>query len=145
MRVITIMFCFLLYTIVSAEESVQPDEKPLLPNLKEIVASGPYCGIYSLIAILDTFDIYPDIAELLTQEFVGSYQGSTNEELIKAAEKYGLHGKTYSGLTWQELKASKSPMILHFRSTSASSDFNHWVAYLVSMAARHESSIYLIG
>ena len=130
MRIIAILFFFPLCTIVSAEESVQPDEKPLLPDLKEIVVSGPYCGIYSLIAILDTFDIHPDIAELITPEFVGSYQGSTNEELVNAAEKYGLHGKTYSGLTWQELQASKSPMILHFRSTSASSDFNHWVAYL---------------
>ena len=106
------------------------EEKPFLPDLREIEVSGPYCGIYSLVTILDTFDIHPALEELLVPEFVGSYEGSSNTELIKAAEKYGLYGKTYSDLTWRELKASKSPMILHFRSTSASSDFNHWVAYL---------------
>jgi|GEM_PF-1416420 len=122
--------CFLFCSFCWAEETTQPEAKPLLPDLKEIVVSGPYCGIYSLIAILDTFGIHPNDVELLVPEFVGSFQGSSNKELESAAEKYGLHAKTYSGLTWRELQASKSPMILHFRSTSASSDFNHWVAYL---------------
>jgi rhodanese-related sulfurtransferase len=129
MRIVSIALCFLLCTFAFAEEA-PPETQPSLPDLKDIVVSGPYCGIYSLIAILDTFGIHPNLEELLVPEFVGSYQGSSNKELEKAAEKYGLYAKTYSGLTWQELKASKSPMILHFRSTSSSSDFNHWVAYL---------------
>ena len=29
------------------------DEKPALPELKEIVVAGPCCGIYALVAILD--------------------------------------------------------------------------------------------
>jgi rhodanese-related sulfurtransferase len=123
-----LFFCFLPCTITLAEETTET--KPLLPELKEIEVSGPYCGIYSLIAILDTFDMHPDLAELLVPEFVGSYKGSSNKELEKAAEKFGLYAKSYSGLTWQELQASKSPMILHFRSTYADSQFNHWVAYL---------------
>ena len=127
-QIFIILSCFLLCTITLAEE---PSEaKPLLPDLKEIEVSGPYCGIYSLIAILDTFGMHPDLEELLAPEFVGSFKGSSNKELEQAAEKYGLRGKSYSGLTWQELQASKSPMILHFRSTYADSQFNHWVAYL---------------
>ena len=66
------------------------EERPPLPELKEIVVAGPYCGIYSLLAILGTFDVHPDITELLTPEFVGAFQGSSNKELEKAAEKYGL-------------------------------------------------------
>jgi len=121
----TVLLFALFCACVLAQE-----ENPLLPDLREIVVSGPYCGIYSLIAILDIFDIHPPIEELLTPEFVGSFQGSSNLELEKAAEKYGLYAKTYSGLTWRELKASKNPMILHFRSTLANADFNHWVAFL---------------
>ena len=86
-RIIAILFCFPLCTIVSAEESVQPDEKPLLPDLKEIVVAGPYCGVYSLYACLDVFGIHPPMVELLTTEYVGSFQGSTAEELIAAAER----------------------------------------------------------
>jgi len=130
MRIVSGLLCFLFCTFAWAAETSKPEEKPLLPGLKEIEVSGPYCGIYSLLAILDTFGMHPDPKELFTPEFVGSFQGSSNTELIKAAGKYGLHGKTYSGLTWQELQASKSPMILHFRSTYADTKFNHWVAYL---------------
>ena len=124
------MLCFLFCTLGLAEEPNQPEEKTLLPELRDIVVSGPYCGIYSLIAVLNTFGIVPNEAELLTPEFVGSFQGSSNVELENAAKKYGLYAKTYGGLSWRELQSTKSPMILHFRSTSASSDFNHWVAYL---------------
>jgi len=130
MRIIAVLLCFLLCTVALAEEPPKPEVKSLLPDLREIVVAGPYCGIYSLLAILDTFSIHPNIEELLTPEFVGSFKGSSNKELEKAAEKCGLHAKTYSGLTWQELKTSETPMILHFRSTSSSSEFNHWVAYL---------------
>ena len=126
MRIVCVWLCLLLGTLGLTDEPTEP----LLPELKEIEVAGPYCGIYSLIAVLDTFGIHPPLEELLVPEFVGSFQGSSNTELIKAAEKYNLYGKTYGGLTWQELKASKSPMILHFRSTYADSRFNHWVAYL---------------
>ena len=124
MKALTLFLFALFCSITYAEE-----ESPL-PNLREIEVSGPYCGIYSLIACLDTFDIRPNLEELFVPEFVGSFEGSSNAELTRAIEKYGLHGKTYSGLTWRELKDSKSPMILHFRSTCADSKFNHWVAYL---------------
>jgi len=40
-------FCFLLGTVTWADESSKPEEKPPLPELKEIVVFGPYCGIYS--------------------------------------------------------------------------------------------------
>lgn len=126
----TILVLLLTLFSVSADETIPAVEKPRLPELREIEVSGPYCGIYALIAVFDTFDIHPAIEELLVPEFVGSYQGSSDAELIKAAEKYGLHGRAYAGLTWEQLKNTTSPFILHFRSTYADSKFNHWVAYL---------------
>ncbi|MGL6193801.1 MAG: rhodanese-like domain-containing protein [Thermoguttaceae bacterium] len=118
-------------TIKSDESPVQVETKPKpLAQLKEVEVSGPYCGIYSLIAVFDTFGVYPELEELFVPEFVGSFDGSTNTELIKAAEKFGLHGKTHSSLTWDQIKDSKSPMILHYRSSYADTKFNHWVAFL---------------
>ncbi|GHT27456.1 hypothetical protein FACS18942_06810 [Planctomycetales bacterium] len=101
-----------------------------MPELKELEVSGPYCGIYSLLAVLDTFDKHPDIKTFFVPEYVGSHKGSSNVELVKAAEANGLYAKTYGGLTWRELKTTTIPMILHFRSSFADEKYNHWVAYL---------------
>lgn len=130
MKIVFVLLFFLLCTVGWTGEIPKTEDNLCPPDLKEIEVSGPYCGIYALIACLDTFGIRPHFEEFFVAEFVGSFQGSSDSELRKAAQTYGLYGKTYSGLTWQEIKASKSPMILHFRSTYADSKFNHWVAYL---------------
>ena len=117
---------FLGICTIAQSENVDPP----LPDLKEIEVAGPYCGIYSLVACLDVYGIHPPIEELLVPEFVGSHQGSSTKELINAAEKFGMHAKSYSNLTWKELKIARTPMILHFRSTYADKRFNHWVAFL---------------
>ncbi len=100
-----------------------------LPDLKNIVVAGPYCGVYSLYACLDALDIHPPMNELLLPEYVGSFRGSTDKELIAAAQKYGIHGKCYGNMTWRQLVGGKKPMILHFRGGN-DRDFNHWVAFL---------------
>jgi rhodanese-related sulfurtransferase len=121
------VFLMMTFLIAKADEL---SGNILLPELKEIEVSGPYCGIYSLITILDTFDKHPDIKTLLVAEYIGSFKGSSNEELVKAAQANGLFAQTYGGLTWRELKTAKSPMILHFRSSFSDEKYNHWVAYL---------------
>jgi rhodanese-related sulfurtransferase len=101
----------------------------VLPELKNIVVAGPYCGIYSLAVCLDAFGKTYSLDELLQPDYIGSFRGSTNDELVKAAEKYNLYGKCYANMYWQQLKEVKEPMILHFRGSS-NSEFNHWVAFL---------------
>lgn len=103
--------------------------KPPLPDLKDIVVAGPYCGVYSLYACLGALDKRPPMEELLTTEFVGSLSGSTAEELIAAAEKQGIYAKCYGNMTWRQLFEAAEPMVLHFRG-SGDRDFNHWVAFL---------------
>ncbi|MDR1491652.1 MAG: hypothetical protein LBT05_02865, partial [Planctomycetaceae bacterium] len=114
----------------ATQQNSQSQSGLSIPDLKEIEVSGPYCGIYSLIACLEIYGIRVDLESLLAPEYVGSFQGSSNEELIAAAEKQGLHGKTYGNLTWRDLQKSKTPMILHVRSSYADQKFNHWVAFL---------------
>ena len=127
MRSILLLSWFLFCTITLAEES--PEAAPPLPDLKNIVVAGPYCGVYSLYACLNVFGIQSPMEELLTAEYVGSHRGSTSNELIAAAEKYGIHGKSYGNMTWRQLFDTKEPMILHFRGGNHT-DFNHWVAFL---------------
>ena len=115
-------FLFVPYVVVATESELP------LPDLKEIVVAGPYCGVYSLYACLDVFGIHPSMEELLTPEYVGSFRGSTTKELIAAAEKYGIQGKVYGNMTWWQLLDAKEPMILHFRGGNRT-DFNHWVAF----------------
>ena len=113
------------------ESQPTPSEtQTALPTLKEIEVSGPYCGIYSLVACLNVYGINPDIKSLLVPDYVGSFQGSSDKELIKATEAHGLYGKTHGNLTWRELQKSNAPMILHFRSSFSDQRYNHWVAYL---------------
>ncbi|MDR1480122.1 MAG: hypothetical protein LBJ00_14395 [Planctomycetaceae bacterium] len=121
---VTSLYCFADDGLSSAPQTSQ------IPELRELEVSGPYCGIYSLIACFHIYGIEPDIEMLLTPDYVGSFQGSSDIELIKAAEAHGLYGKAYGGLTWQELQKAKFPMILHFRSSHADQKYNHWVAYL---------------
>jgi rhodanese-related sulfurtransferase len=126
-------FCIASFYAVAEETESQPtasETQTSLPTLKEIEVSGPYCGIYSLVACLNALGVTPDIQTLLVPDYVGSFQGSSDKELIKAAEANGLYGKTYGNLTWQELQKSNSPMILHFRSSFSDQKYNHWVAYL---------------
>jgi rhodanese-related sulfurtransferase len=128
MRIIlSLLFVFLLGAVSVADE---PAADVSLPALKEVPVSGPYCGVYAFLAIAKTFSINPDIKDLLTPKYVGSYNGSINKELEQLAKDHGLYARTHSGLTWHEVKASKMPMILHFRSTFADNKYNHWVAYL---------------
>ncbi|MDR0609752.1 MAG: hypothetical protein LBG58_06555 [Planctomycetaceae bacterium] len=119
-----ILFCFFL---PSFAEEIPVDIA--LPDLKNVIVAGPYCGIYSLAACLDAFGKTYSLHELLHPDYIGSFRGSTNKELVKAAERYGLYGKSYTNMLWWQLRNIKEPMILHFRGNS-NSEFNHWVAFL---------------
>lgn len=120
------MAIFLPYYLYANESAIEED----LLTLKELQVSGPYCGVYSLMACLDTFDLHPDIRDFLTLEYVGSSRGSNIEELVNAVESQGLHARAYSNLTWRELEKATSPTILHYRSTFADEQYNHWVAFV---------------
>jgi rhodanese-related sulfurtransferase len=131
----TLLFVVCILAIIGLSRPVCADNDQFLPDLKDIVVAGPYCGIYSLCACLDAFGKKPLPQELLTPDYVGSYRGSTAEELVKAAEKQGLYGKCYANMSWRRLQEIKEPMILHFRGSN-NSQFNHWVAFL-GMTGKH--------
>ncbi len=98
-------------------------------DLKNPPISGPYCGVYSLSACLQSFDKKPPLEDLLKPEYIGSDRGSSAAELMKAARDKGFETRCYGSLTWRQLKEMRNPAILHFRGNSDQS-FNHWVAFL---------------
>jgi rhodanese-related sulfurtransferase len=119
-----------------AEEEASPrvlsssQDSSLGPVLKDHRVSGPYCGIQSLFICLDTLGIRTDLRDYITSEYVGSFQGSTAEELMQAAEDSGANAACFSNLTHRELARFESPAILHMRSNWADGGFNHWVTFL---------------
>ncbi|MDR1926044.1 MAG: hypothetical protein LBQ66_16875 [Planctomycetaceae bacterium] len=131
--VVIMRFIFALAVLFLATPSFLFAEETManapLPDLKNVIVSGPYCGVYSLYACLYAMDKQPQIQDFLMPEYIGSFRGSTSEELIACAEKYGVYGKCYGNIAWHHLSGVNEPAILHFRG-SGDSEFNHWVAFL---------------
>lgn len=101
-----------------------------LPALRDNRGSGPYCGIYSLYICLSALGIKTNPGDFVSTKYVGSFRGSTAQELIDAARDFGAQANCFSHLTDRELRLVQTPMILHTRSTWADAGFNHWVAFL---------------
>jgi rhodanese-related sulfurtransferase len=93
-------------------------------------SSGPYCGLYCLYSVINLTGRHVAFKTLLRPEYVGSQKGSSLTELKKAAADYGLYAKILSNLTSQELRASSDPIILHVKSESTSTQYNHYELFL---------------
>jgi rhodanese-related sulfurtransferase len=126
-RIIAVVVVFSFFSLSSfADDKMDVRD---LPDLRNVIISGPYCGVYSLAVCLDTFGRDYSLQDLLHPDYIGSFRGSSSSELIKAAKRYGIYGRCYVNVRWQQLKEVKEPMILHFRS-NGNSKFDHWVAFL---------------
>ncbi len=113
------------------------DREPVTDSrIREPAADGPYCGVYSLCACLNSVGVKPDLSNLVSLNFIGSYRGSSGNELVAAAESSGAFAKGFIGLTVDDLKSAKTPMILHVRGSWIDRTYNHWIAYLGPAGAR---------
>jgi rhodanese-related sulfurtransferase len=134
--VLSVLLVFCASTAIAVEENpsaqgVSASEDPSRgPVLQDHRVSGPYCGIQSLFVCLDTLGIATDINDYIKTDYVGSFQGSSAEELIQAAEDFGARAKCFSHVTHRELQRIGSPVVLHMRGNWADGGFNHWVAFL---------------
>lgn len=104
--------------------------KGAIPKLQEATTSGPYCGVYSLWSCLNALDVKSDPKELALVDYIGSHQGSSAAELMKAAEHCGVYAKGFTQLTLADLERSDSPMVLHMRGNWMDQTYNHWVGFL---------------
>ncbi|MBX9625496.1 MAG: hypothetical protein K2X82_16945 [Gemmataceae bacterium] len=92
-------------------------------------SDGPYCGVYCVHTAARMLGADPDLSGLLSREFVGSYRGSSAEELCRAARACGLVATPMTGLTPQSLRDSRHPIALHVRRPGPGMPYLHWVLY----------------
>jgi rhodanese-related sulfurtransferase len=101
-----------------------------LPTLVDNRRGGPYCGINSLFVCLSALGIETEPGDFVSKKYVGSYRGSSVNELLDAARDFGVQAEAFSHLTDRDLRRIQTPLILHMRSSSFGSDYDHWVAFL---------------
>jgi rhodanese-related sulfurtransferase len=88
----------------------------------------PYCGIVSAFAVLKHFHRPAEFRDLISVDFVGSWEGSSGVQIQDALRKYGVDSTAIGRSTPSTLQACLGPVILHTRSRT-SPLYRHWVVY----------------
>lgn len=89
-----------------------------------------YCGIYSIYGAACALEQKTEFQELLSDEYVSGFRGSSITDLEKAAEKLNIRLKDFKGLGVNSLLSAKDPLILHVASSGQLIAYNHWVLFL---------------
>ena len=118
---ITILFNIGPY---AADEN-QSKQSKTTDNIKK-KASGPYCGLNCLYTIMKLDGREVDFEDLIKPKYIGSYYGSSLNELKEAAEDYGLCAIIASKLTSKELSQSDYFFILHVKFEVESEQYDHY-------------------
>lgn len=93
------------------------------------VSGGPYCGVYCVYAAARMHGREVAFNELLQQQYVGSYKGSTIGELQRGVADLGLTATPMTGLTPASLRSSAHPVLLHVRRPGKKMPYAHWVLF----------------
>jgi len=112
---------------------VPPDGKADSTNVaaRESSSNSPsYCGIESLYAALSCLGIECSFDALVRPQYVSSTDGSSVEDLERAATFWGAHTIAAERLTVRDLLAIPTPVILHVTPEGRFGTFKHWVCYL---------------
>jgi rhodanese-related sulfurtransferase len=93
-------------------------------------SSAPYCGLYCIYTVLKLAGQEIDFRDLAKPEYLRSFKGSSLAELKKAAEDCGLYAVSVSNLADRDLRQSDYPIILHVKSKTGSSQYDHYNLFL---------------
>lgn len=97
---------------------------------KAKVTTGSYCGVYALYAASCRLGHQIEFSGLLSDRYIGSREGSSLGELLRAGREHGLHAVPLENMTSASLRQVEVPTILHVKRDSVSNQFNHWVLYI---------------
>jgi len=107
------------------------DQKKQFSQFYSFESHGPYCGVYSIAAAAAALGVDVEISSLWLPEIVSEKNGSSASNLMDGLKRIGLQGTCHAGLSWIDLLDSQNPLILHYRSATASGkEFDHWVTML---------------
>ncbi len=88
-----------------------------------------YCGLYSLHRAMQALHKDIPFRELLTPEYIGSRNGSSVEELVRASSDFGLYAEPAYRVNYFALAEMGCPAILHVKQSFESKEYNHWVLF----------------
>jgi hypothetical protein len=88
-----------------------------------------YCGLYSLHNAILLLGGKTEFSDLLKPQYIGSRQGSSAEELIRAATDHKYFAQPLAHMTCSALLAASRPLILHVRANPGEPQYNHWVLF----------------
>lgn len=91
------------------------------------VPSGPVCGVYAVCNSLQAMGIETSPGDFWSNEFVGSSEGSTPDELCRALHSRGVRGTVQAKLSVADLYIAGCPVIANVRAVPEASNYSHWV------------------
>ena len=91
--------------------------------------SGPYCGVYSLYAVMGALGVETELADLLQPQYIGSPKGSSLAELVSASRDAGLYAEAAVSMNCGTLARSPYPLILHVKRDAMATQYDHYVAF----------------
>jgi rhodanese-related sulfurtransferase len=104
------------------------------PNVPDDSSRGPFrrshCGLYCVYSIMRLAGQRPDFVDLVKPEYLGSYEGSSMPDLIRAAHDNGLFAVPGARLTPRVLRQATCPIILHVRGQARSPKYDHYELFL---------------
>lgn len=98
-------------------------------SIESSFASGPYCGVYAMYGAASSLGVTPNLSDLISAEFVSSRAGSTDGDLVHAAESLGLHATSLGGLGRKSLQIAQDPLILHVAPRGVNGSYVHWLLF----------------
>ncbi len=90
----------------------------------------PTCGVEAVYAAAHIHGRKFDFGLLLRPEYIGTQQGSSASELVRAAGDIGLHAVVIGGMNAVDLRQQVDPVILHVRAQPMATRPTHWVLYV---------------
>jgi hypothetical protein len=126
-RLLILTYCWLTCMAVRADVSAN-QASASRPVGKSVLKA--YCGVRCLYAaaIAEGMPLTP--TDLVRPEYIGSKEGSSIEELQRAATDHGLHAFAFANGNIAILSAASHPVILHVESQAGTSRYDHFVLYL---------------
>ncbi len=85
------------------------------------------CGIFALFSAAEFLNASVPLEKFLNPSFCSASYGSSASELSAAAQQNGLATIMLAGLGIDELRAIKTPSILHVRPRGRADVFSHWI------------------
>jgi rhodanese-related sulfurtransferase len=123
-----IFFASNVVAILAYCDGVYAAEIPLV--LSEDSVSSSDCGVFAMTAALRSIGHPVDVKLFLTEEFVPDFLGSRPKDLCKLGAIYGVDCRYVESLSFSDIKASNSPILLFLRERGTHSTLGDWVAFL---------------